>query len=80
MNPVPRMTKAEFDAAIASGKKYVIFRGGVYDVAGCIDSHPAGKAVVERAIGTDMTMSFNNMHSVKTRQNFLKLKVAVLIP
>ena len=58
------MTLAEFDHAVAKGRKLVILDEYVLDVAEFTDFHIGGKFVLQNTIGTDISKFFYGGYSM----------------
>ena len=52
------LSKAQFDAAVASGSAWSILDGFVVDVSLWAAQHPGGSGLVRSAVGKDITADF----------------------
>jgi cytochrome b involved in lipid metabolism len=57
---------------------WVVVAGRVYDVTACVARHPAGHAVLQGKLGTDISAFFKTIHSRPTQQRLLQYEVGVL--
>ena len=56
---------------------WVIVRGKVYDITGCLARHPKVKSI-ERDLGKDITSIFTTIHSKPTQESLTKRCIGVL--
>lgn len=56
---------------------WVIVRGKVYDITGCLVNHPKVKTI-ERDLGKDITSIFTTIHSKTTQQSIAGRYIGML--
>ncbi|KAG0213709.1 hypothetical protein BGX28_003653 [Mortierella sp. GBA30] len=62
----PQLTWEAINMRVSSGAKLVVVDGYVFDIREWIPSHPGGAKVLERVIGTDITMDFYGHTSMRS--------------
>ena len=48
-----------------------VYKGDVYDITMYVDVHPAGKKILEKVYGKDMTALYTKFHGYLKIQNFI---------
>ena len=83
ISDLPVITWDDFktESAKEDGRALVVIAGVVHDVAGFIQSHPGGRALISSAIGKDATASFNGgvyQHSNAAHNLLSTMRVGVI--
>ncbi|PHH88490.1 hypothetical protein CDD83_7456 [Cordyceps sp. RAO-2017] len=82
LESLPVLDWADFKReADEAGKQWLAIGGVVYDVAGFVDSHPGGRAIIKTGLGRDATQWFKGgvyNHSGNAHNLLCGMRVAVL--
>ncbi|EQL02548.1 acyl-CoA desaturase [Ophiocordyceps sinensis CO18] len=81
LESLPVVDWPEFKKEVDAGKKWLAIGGVIYDVAGFMDRHPGGRAMLNMALGRDATQWFEGGvygHSGNAHNLLCGLRVAVL--
>jgi len=71
-----KVSETDLDPRASPDKVVVTYQGAKYDVTSFVDEHPAGRGIIVKHNGKDITKPFNDVgHSMEARKMMLKFAV-----